>query len=162
MKDKCIAIIQKQMIVKIIIWWRESWRTSMQVWKDSCGWFWQVLAQVSLTETCVGFQSLDCQSVSYLVGRSVSNNFFSEMSHSIFMKLHMKSWCLKGKKVTKLEFFEKNLTMEKYENTPKNRLFWGGIISPLMYSLFGFAWWTIVAFMILQNRMSLNNVVLEL
>ena len=84
------------------------------------------------------------------------------MAHSIFMKLHMKSWCLKGKKVTELEFFEKNLTQEKYENTPKNRLFWGGIISPLMYFLFGFAWWTIVAFMILQNRMSLNNVVLEL
>ena len=31
MKDKSIAIIQKQIIIKIIIWWRESYKTLMQI-----------------------------------------------------------------------------------------------------------------------------------
>ena len=46
MKDKCIAIIQKQIIIKIIIWWRESYKTLMQIWKDSCG---MVLVSPSVT-----------------------------------------------------------------------------------------------------------------
>ena len=35
MKDKCIAIIQKQIIMKIINWWRESYKTWTQIWKYS-------------------------------------------------------------------------------------------------------------------------------
>ena len=34
-KDKCIAIIQKQIITKIIIRWQESYKTSTWIWKDS-------------------------------------------------------------------------------------------------------------------------------
>ena len=33
MKDKCIAIIQKQIIMKIIIWWQEFHKTVMRIWK---------------------------------------------------------------------------------------------------------------------------------
>ena len=39
MKDKCIASIQKQIIMKTIIWRRESYKTSGQIWKDSRGMF---------------------------------------------------------------------------------------------------------------------------
>ena len=35
MKDKCIAIIQKQIIMKIKIWWRESYKTLTRIWKNS-------------------------------------------------------------------------------------------------------------------------------
>ena len=34
MKDKGIGIIRKQ-IIKIIIWRRESYKTSARIWKDS-------------------------------------------------------------------------------------------------------------------------------
>ena len=37
MKDKCIAIIQKQIIMKIKIWWRESYKTLTRIWKNSRG-----------------------------------------------------------------------------------------------------------------------------
>ena len=37
MKDECIAIIQKQIIMKIIIWCWESYKTLTQIWKDSHG-----------------------------------------------------------------------------------------------------------------------------
>ena len=35
MKGKYIAIIQKQIIMKIIIWWQGSYKTSTRIWKDS-------------------------------------------------------------------------------------------------------------------------------
>ena len=44
MKDKCIAIIQKQIIMKIKIWWRESYKTLTRIWKNSRG---MVLASTS-------------------------------------------------------------------------------------------------------------------
>ena len=37
MKDKCIAVIQKQIIMKIIIWWQDSYNNSTRIWKDSSG-----------------------------------------------------------------------------------------------------------------------------
>ena len=37
MKDKCIAIIQKQVIIKTTILWLESYKTLTQIWKDSPG-----------------------------------------------------------------------------------------------------------------------------
>ena len=47
MKDTCIAIIQKQIILKIIIW--ESYKTLMQIWKDFCR---MILASPSEGQTC--------------------------------------------------------------------------------------------------------------
>ena len=47
-KDDCIAIIQKQIIMKIIIWWQESYKTSKRIWKDSRG---MVLASPSASQT---------------------------------------------------------------------------------------------------------------
>ena len=49
-KDKCISNIQKKIIMKIIIWLRESYKTLT--------WIWMVLAGPSVSQTCVGFQSL--------------------------------------------------------------------------------------------------------
>ena len=40
---------QKPIIMKIIIWWQESYKTSTWIWKDSCG---MVLASPSATQTC--------------------------------------------------------------------------------------------------------------
>ena len=47
MKDKCIAIIQKQ-IMKVIIWNQEPYNTLMGFWKDSHG---MVLASPSPSQT---------------------------------------------------------------------------------------------------------------
>ena len=58
MKDNCIAIIQKQISMKIIIWWRESHKTSMRTWNDSPG---MILASPYCKQglqTCVKFCSL--------------------------------------------------------------------------------------------------------
>ena len=58
MKDNCIAIIQKQVSMKIIIWWRESHKTSMRTWNDSPG---MILASPYCKQglqTCVKFCSL--------------------------------------------------------------------------------------------------------
>ena len=49
MKDKCTAIIQKKIILKITIWRQESYKTSMQIWKDYHG---MVLASPSESQTC--------------------------------------------------------------------------------------------------------------
>ena len=43
-----IAIIQKQIIIKIFIWWRESCKISTQIWKDSHG---LVLVSPSVSHT---------------------------------------------------------------------------------------------------------------
>ena len=48
MKGKCIVINQKQIIMKIIIWWQESYKTLMWIWKDSCE---MVLASSSVGQT---------------------------------------------------------------------------------------------------------------
>ena len=48
MKDKCIVINQKQIIMKIVIWWQESYKTLMWIWKDSCE---MVLASSSVGQT---------------------------------------------------------------------------------------------------------------
>ena len=48
MKYKCITIIQKQIIMKIIIWWQENYQTSMRIWKDSHG---MVLVSPSMSQT---------------------------------------------------------------------------------------------------------------
>ena len=48
MKDKCTAIIQKQIIMKTIIWWGESCKTSTQIYKDSHG---MVLASPNVSQT---------------------------------------------------------------------------------------------------------------
>ena len=34
MKNECTAITQKQIIMKIIIWWREPYKKLTQIWKD--------------------------------------------------------------------------------------------------------------------------------
>ena len=47
MKDKCIAIVQKQIIMKVFIWWRESYKTLTRIWKDSWNCFARVLARGS-------------------------------------------------------------------------------------------------------------------
>ena len=50
MKGKCIAVIQKQIIMEIIIWWRETtklWHISA---KTLVEWFWWVLARVRPAE----------------------------------------------------------------------------------------------------------------
>ena len=46
-KDKCIAIIQKQIDMKII-WWQESYKTSTRIWKDSRG---MILVSPNTTQT---------------------------------------------------------------------------------------------------------------
>lgn len=38
---------------------------------------------------------------------SVSNNFFSKMTHKFFRKFGMKFWCFKGKKVTEPDLLQK-------------------------------------------------------
>ena len=48
MKDKCITIIEKQIIMKIINWWQESYKTLTQIWKDSCG---MVLTSPTMSQT---------------------------------------------------------------------------------------------------------------
>ena len=55
MKEKCIAITQKQIIMKIIMWWWESYKTSTRIWKDSRG---MVLGSPSASQARIGFQSL--------------------------------------------------------------------------------------------------------
>ena len=47
---KDTAIIQKQIIIKIIIWWQESYKTSRWIWKTLVEWFWRVLVQVRLLD----------------------------------------------------------------------------------------------------------------
>ena len=37
MRGKFIAIVRKQIIMKIIIWWQESHKTLTLIWKDFCG-----------------------------------------------------------------------------------------------------------------------------
>ena len=51
MKDKRIAIIQKQIIMEIIIWWLESCKNFKANLKILVEWFWRVLAQVRLSES---------------------------------------------------------------------------------------------------------------
>ena len=51
MKDKRIAIIQKQIIMEIIIWWLESCKNFKANLKRLVEWFWRVLAQVRLSES---------------------------------------------------------------------------------------------------------------
>ena len=48
MRDNGIAIIQKQNIAKMIIWRRDSYKTSTQIWKDSRE---MVLASPSASQT---------------------------------------------------------------------------------------------------------------
>ena len=48
MKDKYIAIIQNQIIMKIIIWSQEFYKTLTWIWKDSRG---MVLASSSASQT---------------------------------------------------------------------------------------------------------------
>ena len=38
MEDKCIAIIQKQINMKILIWWQGSYKTLTQIWKTLMEW----------------------------------------------------------------------------------------------------------------------------
>ena len=57
MKDKCIAIIQKQVIMKTIIWSLESYKTLTQIWKDSWNGFGDTQHE-SDSQIHVRFQSL--------------------------------------------------------------------------------------------------------
>ena len=51
MKDKCIAIIQKQITTKIFIWWRGSNKLRRESEKTLAEWFWRVLARLRLEDS---------------------------------------------------------------------------------------------------------------
>ena len=76
MKDKCIAIIQKQIILKITIWWREFYKISMRIWNDSRR---MVLASPSVSQTSLmaNFKSLVTNLQLKAEGLSIYN-FFSK------------------------------------------------------------------------------------
>ena len=48
MKDKCIAITQQQIIMKINSWCQKSYKTLRRIWKDSRG---MVLASLGVSQT---------------------------------------------------------------------------------------------------------------
>ena len=78
------------------------------------------------------------------VSMSVGKRVFSKTAHSIFLKLLIKLGCLKGNKLTELDFWEKILDFAKKKN------------SPLMCRFFGFKWCTIMTSMILLKPPLLN------
>ena len=88
------------------------------------------------------------------VSMSVGKRDFSKTARRIFLKLLMKLGCLKGKKLTEPDFWEKNfISWIMPKNTPQNRVFW--ILqkkkkkNPLMCRFFRFKSCSIMTYMIL-------------
>ena len=54
------------------------------------------------------------------VSISVGKRVFSKTTHSIFLKLLMKLWCLKGKKLTQPDFSGKFHFGDNAQKHPKN------------------------------------------
>ena len=50
MKNKYIAIIQKQILMKIIIWWRASYKTLTRIWNLSWNGFGESITKILKTE----------------------------------------------------------------------------------------------------------------
>ena len=58
------------------------------------------------------------------VSMSVGKHFLSKMAHRIFLKLLMKLRCIKGKKLTEPDFWEKFHFGNNVQEHPKIRAFW--------------------------------------
>ena len=80
---------------------------------------------------------------------SVGKHVFSKTAHRIFLKLLMKLVCLKGKKLTELDFWGKSHFGDNAQNHSKNRVLDFQKKSPLMCRFFWFKPCTIMTFKIL-------------
>ena len=80
---------------------------------------------------------------------SVGKHVFSKTAHRIFLKLLMKLVCLKGKKLTELDFWGKSHFGDNAQNHSENRVLDFQKKSPLMCRFFWFKPCTIMTFKIL-------------